>query len=267
MVVAILALTPAAMAIQYQPSAAQEGKTAQQANPTTPISVNCDCTAQTDDSKNKPQGWHKLVTWPEGIATWALIATLIAIIVQSTEMRRATNSQRSKDRARLDISIAETAQNYVLGGGNELIAPFFWEFVVEIIQRGDTKAFNVIGKATLLIKPSTQIRPTIPEAKMLRFGGLPKIIEGNESRSIIASIAIAAAPDDVHQEIMGGTMRAHFFGLIRYEDVFGAKHKSTFRYVWKPEIRDEVPGTPGETHQIEAAGWERAGRKKDNYSD
>jgi hypothetical protein len=88
-VIAILAFAPVAVAIQNQPSSAQDRQKAQQANPIAPISVNCNCTAQTDDSKNKPQGWHKLVTWPEGVATWALLFTLGAILWQAVETRRS----------------------------------------------------------------------------------------------------------------------------------------------------------------------------------
>jgi hypothetical protein len=71
------------MAIQNQPSSAQHRKDVQQASPAAPISVDCSCAAKADYSKNKPQGWHKLVTWPEGIATWALIFTLGAIVWQA----------------------------------------------------------------------------------------------------------------------------------------------------------------------------------------
>jgi hypothetical protein len=77
------------MAAENQPSGAQERQSAQQAKPATPISVNCNCAPQTDDSKKKPQGWHELVTWPEGIATWALILTLAAIVWQAVISRNA----------------------------------------------------------------------------------------------------------------------------------------------------------------------------------
>ena len=93
-VAAVLSLAPVTMAIQNQPSSAQDRQKAQQANPATPISVNCNCAAQPDDTKNKPQGWHKLVIWPEGIATWALILTLAAIVWQAIESGNATRAMR-----------------------------------------------------------------------------------------------------------------------------------------------------------------------------
>jgi len=90
-VVAVLAFAPIPMAYQNQPSATPQRKNAEQANPPAPTYVNCNCTAQTDDSKNKSQGWHKFVAWPEGIATLALILTLGAIVWQACETRRSVN--------------------------------------------------------------------------------------------------------------------------------------------------------------------------------
>lgn len=90
-VAAILAFAPIAMAIQNKPSGTQNRKAAQQTNPAVPISVNCNCTTKKDDSKDKPQGWYKLITWPEGVATWALILTLGAIVWQACESRRSAN--------------------------------------------------------------------------------------------------------------------------------------------------------------------------------
>src|SRR5580658_3991822 len=91
-VIAILALAPVTMAVQNQPYGAEDRKDTQQATPAGPISVNCNCTAQKDNSEDKPQGWHKLVTWPEGIATWALILTLLAIVWQAVISRKSADA-------------------------------------------------------------------------------------------------------------------------------------------------------------------------------
>ncbi|MGA2697800.1 MAG: hypothetical protein ABSE92_17200 [Terriglobales bacterium] len=89
--VAIIALAPVFVAVQNQPSGAQDRQKTQQAIPAVPVSVNCNCTAQTENGKNKPQGWHKLVAWPEGVETWAILFTLGAIIWQAAEIRRSVN--------------------------------------------------------------------------------------------------------------------------------------------------------------------------------
>src|SRR5271166_6400035 len=91
-VFAAVILAPIFVTAQNQPSGEQKGQDAQQSNPSAPISVDCNCATQTEGGKNNPQGWHKLVTWPEGIATWALMFTLGAIIWQSCETRRAAGA-------------------------------------------------------------------------------------------------------------------------------------------------------------------------------
>ena len=95
----VLLHAPVVVATQNQPSSTGNRQNAEHANPATPISVNCNCAPQADNSKGKPQGWHKFVTWPEGIATWALIFTLAAIAWQAMETRRSVeataNAQRS----------------------------------------------------------------------------------------------------------------------------------------------------------------------------
>ena len=78
--VIIISFAPVAMAVDNQPASAQNGRKAENASPPPTISVNCNTCAQTDQSKDQPKGWHKLVAWPEGIATIALILTLGAIV-------------------------------------------------------------------------------------------------------------------------------------------------------------------------------------------
>jgi hypothetical protein len=94
LILALATFTPVLMAHQDQPSGAQERKDAQQAGQTPSLYINCNCTEQKNDGEDKPKGWHKLVTWPNGIATWALIFTLLAIIWQAWETRQAVTSSR-----------------------------------------------------------------------------------------------------------------------------------------------------------------------------
>lgn len=89
LVFAFVVLAPVFVAAQNQPSRTSNRQKTEQANQPTPVSVNCNCTTQADNGKDKPQGWHKLVTWPEGVATWALIFTLGAIVWQAIEVRRS----------------------------------------------------------------------------------------------------------------------------------------------------------------------------------
>jgi hypothetical protein len=90
----LFALTSIALAVDNQSSRTQDKGSAQQTNPPTPVSVNCNCTTPANDAKDKPRGWHKLIAWPDGIATIALIFTLFAIIWQAWATSKATNAMR-----------------------------------------------------------------------------------------------------------------------------------------------------------------------------
>jgi hypothetical protein len=152
-VVAILAFAPVTMTIQNQPSGAQDRKGAQQANPATPISVNCNCAAQTDDSKNKPQGWHKLVTWPEGVTTWAILFTLGAIVWQAIETRRAAQAT-----VRYTQSFIESQRPIIAAGivGNpvrELHDRAAPRITVSLTNTGLTTAYDVTYQSWIELRP------------------------------------------------------------------------------------------------------------------
>lgn len=88
----VLILAPVAMAAQDKTPTAQDERYAQQTNQAVTVPSNCHCTNQTEQSKEEPQGWHKFVTWPEGIATWGLLLTLCAIVWQSCETRKSAKA-------------------------------------------------------------------------------------------------------------------------------------------------------------------------------
>ncbi len=262
-----IALAPIALAVDNQPTSAQNGRNAENASPPPAINVDCNACAHADQGKDQPQGWQRFVKWPEGIVTWAIVFTLIAIIWQSWETRRATTSQRDKDRARLFVELSDDPRHanfdHLLNSAG--LHDFYWSLGIRITQHGSTKAFNVFGSAMIVVRPSQEKRPTQSPQKMLRMYGIPSVV--SEASSPIESLIEFRAIDDATlRRIAAEDDCAHFFGLIQYQDVFGASHKSTFRYVWRPEIREPVPGVEGETFVTEEAGWEIRGKPKDNHA-
>ena len=55
-------------------------------------------TGQNTEDAYQPPVWAKFVTWPEGVGAWAVILTLLAIVWQSAETRRAANAARDSIR-------------------------------------------------------------------------------------------------------------------------------------------------------------------------
>lgn len=143
----VVTFAPIFVAAQNQPSTAQSRQNAQQANPPAPISVNCDCTNKAEDSKNQPQGWHKFVTWPEGIATWALIFTLGAIVWQAVEVRRSVNA--AKESADAALKNAEAVINAERAWLTVEMAPF--------AKKKGGKWFRWIGGGQLALMDSVTI--------------------------------------------------------------------------------------------------------------
>jgi len=101
--VVAVTIAPIAMAQQQQPSSEKHQQqrkrdTDQASPPTLPITNNQSSTYYERDDKNKPQGWHKLIAWPEGVTALAVMLTLCAIVWQAVETRRAAQSmKRSTD--------------------------------------------------------------------------------------------------------------------------------------------------------------------------
>jgi hypothetical protein len=58
----------------------------------------------------------------------------------------------------------------------------------------------------------------------------------------------------------------HFFGFISYEDVFGDKQRTTFRYIWIPAQYLDVPEAEPSSVLIDEAGWEKNGGESENYA-
>jgi hypothetical protein len=90
----ILALAVPTVSEQQKPTGQQDARKSQRDAkqvdvPAAPITNNQATSYYEQPRENKPQGWHKLVTWPEGITAWAIMFTLGAIIWQAWETRVA----------------------------------------------------------------------------------------------------------------------------------------------------------------------------------
>ncbi|MGB7133566.1 MAG: hypothetical protein WBD59_22330, partial [Candidatus Sulfotelmatobacter sp.] len=194
LVLVVVVLAPVLVAAQNKPSRAKNRKDAQAAPPPAPISVNCNCASQTDASQNKPQGWHKLVTWPEGIATWALIVTLVGIFWQASVSGKAAKAAArniklyiNKERARLRVEIkplnlpAKPDPGYAV------------DFTVNIY--GQTDAFITDSRCVAAICPQQSINyPEPGDAVMFPIHALPPVVVAKTEP--VSCWAYLAAADD-----------------------------------------------------------------------
>lgn len=100
-----------------------------------------------ENGESKPPWFHKLITWPEGITAWLLLATLYAIFWQSWETRKAAENasqqlvfQKETLRPRLRISTftRDTFKEAMAGE---------WVFVsMNISNSGGLPAYGVVAE-------------------------------------------------------------------------------------------------------------------------
>jgi hypothetical protein len=88
-----IAFAPIAVPVNQEPSSRQLTEQSQRPTPPSATVTNDENrTYYQEGNKDKPQGWHKFVTWPEGVTTWAILFTLAAIAGQAVETRRAAQA-------------------------------------------------------------------------------------------------------------------------------------------------------------------------------
>jgi hypothetical protein len=123
--VVIVAVSAVKLMATQKKTTAQENAGERNQLSTTINSNNCVPAQQEESSANSVQGWHKFVTWPEGITAWALIFTLFAIASQAWLMR--VHAGHLEELARATHEQATIAKN-------ALIAQFRPKIVIRSIQ-------------------------------------------------------------------------------------------------------------------------------------
>ncbi|MGA2387656.1 MAG: hypothetical protein ABSF97_01770 [Candidatus Sulfotelmatobacter sp.] len=220
--------------------------------------------ANTEASKASPPRWYAPLKDPNWCLVIVAFLTGITIGYQAYEMRRSTNSQKAKERARL--SVEPLGFGYADFDEPSTMRNDFGETGVRVTQHGPTKAFNVKGHAAVTLEPSEQGQRKRKHISRLH---IPDVIDGGQA-PVFATMTFFAIDIEKLQTVWSHQNFIHFFGRITYEDVFGDSHAISFRYIWATKIWMEVPsksGEPGKHFVSDSGGWRLNGKKKDNYAD
>ena len=106
------------------------------------------------DPKEYLPWWYVLVAWPEGIATWAVMFTLGAIVWQSYETRKAADAALLNSQAIVNSErawlVAEPVRDERL--------PFFWQ--IKITNHGRTPAWFIRGDAKYILVERPDLLPS-----------------------------------------------------------------------------------------------------------
>ena len=235
-VIVAISFAPITMAKQQQATAKERQRETQQPAPAVTITTNESCTHYEQKREDKPQGWHKLVAWPEGIVTWAIILTLGAIIWQSSETRRAAIAanraieiQISKERARLKIGVEDISPM-----SRQNNAPFSNIALCWLHNHGATVAFIDDFRARYIRTTNKQIAVEYDKCKQLLYGGEP--LNANERTKFVFGLPLEPSPflsdDEVIEIRKAESSFLHFYGYVRYRDAFERKRRRTVHVVW-----------------------------------
>ncbi|HEY4904616.1 MAG TPA: hypothetical protein VIH89_14175 [Candidatus Sulfotelmatobacter sp.] len=153
-IIAILVtLTPAAVACQQQVSTYERQREAQQATQPSSAITKDSSTHYQQPRDDKPQGWHKFVTWPEGVTTWAILFTLGAIAWQAIETRRAAQATARYAEAFIE-SQRPTLATYPKGNPfADLMDKDTPSVQLSLMNRGQTTAYECIYESWIEMLP------------------------------------------------------------------------------------------------------------------
>jgi hypothetical protein len=179
------------------------------------------------DAKWYPPRWYRLVTWPEGITTWALMLTLLAIAEQTKETAKAAkaamksaNALVDSERALLDVEIRISSYDPPT---KSLIA----------INIGKTPAFLVHYVIGASERPRDSTEDSLPDGfrgDTHRLGGITgepyRIIraDGKDTEIISERFTLYTTGTEPHC--------VFWHGHAEYEDMFRRKYRTevTYRY-------------------------------------
>jgi len=222
---------------------------------------------QTDDGRTpQPPDWHRFVAWPEGITTWAIILTLVAITWQSFETHRAATASRDAASAALlqanHTVVSERAWVLVerialTSGGIDRPEGIQQVFIhCEAKNYGKTPA-RVLGLNALLAEGPISDPGATWNDRLYDFNqkSTPTwVITPNRAKALHDSVpGLLANPDDILPSLRREGAAHFIHGVIRYWDMFSENDRFTrFCYRW------DKRGAPlGE-------GWHLAGGEQCN---
>ena len=205
-----------------------------------------DCDKGAENAARHLPRWYRIFGWPEGITTWAILLTLLALAEQTSQTKRAAIATEDAARAAQDSVNVMREQNKAAQQKQRArivvkiipaklpITQVLWQVKFQVENIGPTHAFD----AWLYVKfefTASPVPPPIHQTKMLQH--LPRI-RAEKSRHVLTDPLVW---EDVRnearmQEVAAGKLFLHMRGTVDYQDIFGEPHVTPFRYLWNANI-------------------------------
>jgi hypothetical protein len=220
------------------------------------------CMHDRDSSGDYLPWGYALLTWPEGVTAWAIIATGFVIAWQSNETRKAAAATadsanaaygsvrlaeaqweltRNKERARIQIKTVNGLRVENVGGE-------IWHLrgTIQIRNLGPSRAYIKRGATHLFVGESSE--ETRPEVDRWNSMGLDEDFVDPHSAATPPTTTSAfffglgdAPLSDYSTEIYEGRFPVNLYGVVEYETL-GISYHRDFSYTW---LGDKNPGNFG----------------------
>lgn len=237
---------------QQPPGASQPKKESRTEIPTT-FTVNNYDVSNHDQQKTEdgPQGWHKLVTWPEGITAWAIILTLISISYQSYWTRKAAEAAVRQTKSLMNIE-----RGFILIDWDDLDLTDneHWpkdgdaniSFVFTAKNTGNTPVFLLEYSTKFLMLRSTDDLPAKPRYSPKSLKDEP-VIPKKTSNPLRVDLEKVVPFRDLHDVLITGEYVLYVFGFVKYLDVFKQEHYTRYGLRYQPD--------PNQPHSWSGGGF------------
>lgn len=174
------------------------------------------------DPKKYMPWWYKLIAWPEGITTWAVIATLFTIMWQSNETRKQAKIANQ-------TLIAQFRPRVIVRDIRLLQGETDWRLRLQIENLGGTNASIVKGELEIRWKVLNSEYVLLHKQSINAF----ELLAGEEFL-LIATMTDNDGFDRFNRKIrtleegMRNTHTMQAIGTIRYKDDSGVSRKTGF---------------------------------------
>jgi hypothetical protein len=237
------------------------------------------CTKEAQNRKDYSPWWYILTAWPEGITTWAIVATGFIIAWQSSETRKAAQATRDS------VGVAKNAERAWITVAPGLLSPKLyppWEQGTTYPTDPETLKM-VRHQLPLLIKNVGKTPAKMDEfaCRYIRVSSMEELPAEPDYGLVQPQGGHWIIPGDTHnapvdletdngilceRHVIDIRRRQSFliaFGIVKYRDVHGERHKTQFCFVYTfpiPGIMD------ADGNEIPARIF-KTGPEKYNYAD
>jgi hypothetical protein len=234
-----------------------------------------DCDKGAENAARHLPRWYRVFGWPDGITTWAILLTLVAIAEQTSQTRRAADATAdSANAAYGSVMFAEAqfelmkeerrARISINARGIQVEDPDseYWNLMtsIEIRNLGQTRAFIKKTGGEFVIRADGEERPKNDDLSSLYLS--EEYVDPSTAPVVVALHQFNLEPaslkelgDDLHSR----KRMIHLYGFIEYETL-GMKFTEEFKYFWMAGnfMRGMFSGeerNPTDVEKVEEGYW------------